>query len=88
MAVLVYRSVAAFAAFKMAHDRRRHHGHGVSGALPIHARAAGRLVLYGVLMVYAGLIGYEIWMLQALERSAGLVNSPDRRHIPYCGAFG
>jgi hypothetical protein len=64
MAVLVYRSVAAFAAFKMA----------MTGASIMVMVFLSRyrfmrvlrveLVLYAVLVVYAWLIGYEIWMLK------------------------
>jgi hypothetical protein len=63
MAVLVYRSVATFAAFKMAMT-------GVSiVALVFLSRYRFMrvlrvgLVLYAVLVVYFWLIGYEIWML-------------------------
>ena len=63
MAVLVYRSAAAFAAFKMAMT-------GVSiVALVFLSRYRFMrvlrvdLVLYAVLVVYFWLIGYEIWML-------------------------
>jgi len=64
MALLVYRSVAAFAAFKMA----------MTGASIMVMVFLSRyrfmrvlrvdLVLYAVLIVYAWLIGYEIWMLK------------------------
>jgi hypothetical protein len=64
MALLVYRSVATFAALKMA----------MTGASIVVMIALSRyrfmrvirveLVLYGVLMIYAWLIGYEIWMLK------------------------
>jgi hypothetical protein len=64
MAVLVYRSVAMFAAFKMA----------MTGASTIVMVFLSRyrfmrvirvdLVLYAVLLIYAWLIGYEIWMLK------------------------
>jgi len=63
MAVLLYRSVAVFAALKMA----------MTGAGIVVMVFLGRyrfmrvirveLVLYAVLTVYAWLIGYEIWML-------------------------
>jgi hypothetical protein len=69
MAVLVYRSVAAFVALKM----------GMTGVSILVMVFLSRyrfmrvlrvdLVLYAVLMVYLWLIGYEIWMLKA---SAGL----------------
>jgi hypothetical protein len=64
MAVLVYRSVAMFAAFKMA----------MTGASIVVMVFLARhrfmrvirveLVLYAALAVYACLIGYEIWMLR------------------------
>ena len=64
MALLVYRSVAAFAGFKMA----------MTGASIMVMVFLSRyrfmrvlrvdLVLYAVLIVYASLIGYEIWMLK------------------------
>jgi hypothetical protein len=64
MAALVYRSVALFAALKM----------GLTGAsitlMVILARYRFLRVvrvewaLYGVLVVYASLIGYEVWMLK------------------------
>ena len=63
MAVLVYRSVAVFAAFKMA----------MTGASIVLMVFLSRhrflrvirveLVLYAVLVIYIWLIGYEIWML-------------------------
>jgi hypothetical protein len=69
MAALVYRSVAAFAAFKMA----------ITGASIVVMVFLARyrfmrvirveFVLYAVLVIYVGLIGYEIWML---NRSGGL----------------
>jgi hypothetical protein len=69
MAVLLYRSVAVFAAFKMA----------MTGASIVLMVFLARyrfmrvirveLVLYAVLVIYVGLIGYEIWML---NRSGGL----------------
>jgi hypothetical protein len=66
MAILVYRSVAAFAAFKMTMT-----GLGLlvmvflaryrfMRVLPVE------LVMYAVLGVYAWLIGYEIWMLKGV----------------------
>jgi hypothetical protein len=64
MAALVYRSVATFAAFKMAMT-----GAGIM-VMVFLARyrflrvIRVQLVLYAVLTVYAGLIGYEIWMLK------------------------
>jgi hypothetical protein len=64
MAVLVYRSVAMFAGFKMA----------MTGASIVTMVVLSRyrfmrvirveFVLYGVLAVYAWLIGYELWMLK------------------------
>jgi Domain of unknown function (DUF5658) len=64
MAVLVYRSVAAFAAFKMAMT-----GASVVGLVFLSRYRFMRvlrvgLVLYAVLVVYFWLIGYEIWMLK------------------------
>lgn len=63
MAVLVYRSVATFAAFKMAMT-------GISIVVMVFLARYRfmrvlrvELVLYAVLTVYAWLIGYEIWML-------------------------
>jgi hypothetical protein len=63
MAVLVYRNVASFAAFKMA----------MTGVSIVSLVFLSRyrfmrvlrvdLVLYAVLLAYFGLIGYEIWML-------------------------
>lgn len=63
MAVFVYRSVATFAAFKMAMT-----GAGIVVMVFLaryHFMRVIRvqLVLYAVLAVYAWLIGYEIWML-------------------------
>jgi Domain of unknown function (DUF5658) len=72
MAVLVYRSVAAFAAFKMAMT-------GISlVVMVILARyrfmrvIRVEMVLYAVLAVYAWLIGYEIWMLRGSDNVPGL----------------
>jgi Domain of unknown function (DUF5658) len=64
MAVLVYRSVAAFAAFKMAMT-----GTSILVMVFLSRYRFMRvlrvdLVLYAVLVVYAWLIGYEIWMLK------------------------
>lgn len=66
MALLVYRSVAAFAAFKMAMT-------GVSLLVMVFlARYRFMrvirvdLMMYAVLVAYAGLIGYEIWMLKGV----------------------
>jgi hypothetical protein len=63
MAVLVYRSVATFAALKMAMT-----GLGIMVMVILSRYRFMRvlrveLVLYAVLTVYAWLIGYEIWML-------------------------
>jgi hypothetical protein len=63
MAVLLYRSVAAFAAFKMAMT-----GISIVGLVFLSRYRFMRvlrvdLVLYAVLAVYGWLIGYEIWML-------------------------
>lgn len=65
MAALVYRGVATFAAYKMAMT-----GLGIVGLVFLSRYRFMRvlrveLVLYAVLVVYAGLIGYEIWMLKA-----------------------
>jgi hypothetical protein len=72
MAVLVYRSVAAFAAFKMAMT-------GISlVVMVILARyrfmrmIRVEMVLYAVLAAYAWLIGYEIWMLKGVGFMPGL----------------
>jgi hypothetical protein len=64
MALLVYRSVAMFAALKMAMT-----GAGIMLMVLLARYRFMRLlrvewVLYGVLVVYAGLIGYEVWMLK------------------------
>jgi hypothetical protein len=64
MAALIYRSVAAFAALKM--------GMTSAGVVLMVFLARYRFmrllpvewVLYGVLIAYASLIGYEIWMLK------------------------
>ena len=65
MAVLLYRSVAMFAALKMAMT-----GAGIVVMVFLARYRFMRvirveLVLYAVLTVYAWLIGYEIWMLQS-----------------------
>jgi hypothetical protein len=64
MAVLVYRSVATFAASKMALT-------GISIVMMVFLARYRfmrifrvEFVLYAVLAVYAWLIGYEIWMLK------------------------
>jgi hypothetical protein len=64
MAVLVYRGVATFAALKMAMT-----GAGIMVMVFLSRYRFMRvlrveLVLYGVLTIYAWLIGYEIWMLK------------------------
>lgn len=66
MAGLMYRSVAAFAAWKMAMT-----GTGIVLMVVLARYRFMRLlrvewVLYGVLIAYAGLIGYEVWMLKSL----------------------
>jgi hypothetical protein len=63
MAVLVYRNVATFAAFKMAMT-----GVSIVSLVFLSRHRFMRvlrvdLVLYAVLLVYFWLIGYEIWML-------------------------
>jgi Domain of unknown function (DUF5658) len=70
MAVLVYRSVATFAAFKMAMT-------GISIVMMVFLARYRfmrvlrvELVLYAVLTVYAWLIGYEIWMLRGSDELA------------------
>lgn len=65
MALFLYRSVAAFAMLKI----------GMTGACTISLVILARYrfmrllrvewVLYGVLIAYMGLIGYEIWMLKS-----------------------
>jgi len=68
MAVLIYRSVAVFAALKMAMTS-------VSIILMV-ILARHRIlrllrvewVLYGVLVAYVGLIGYEVWMLKGAHQ--------------------
>ena len=64
MAALIYRSVAAFATLKMGMT-----GAGVILMVFLAQYRFMRLVrvewvLYGVLLTYLGLIGYEIWMLK------------------------
>jgi hypothetical protein len=64
MAVLVYRSVAMFAAFKMAMT-----GTGIVVMVFLSRYRFMRLVrvellLYAVLAIYGWLIGYELWMLK------------------------
>jgi hypothetical protein len=65
MAVLIYRSIATFAALKMGMT-----GIGIMVMVFLSRYRFMRvlrvdLALYAVLMVYTGLIGYEIWMLRA-----------------------
>jgi|SRR5580698_3126869 hypothetical protein len=69
MAMFVYRSVAMFAAFKMALT-----GISIVGLVFLSRHRFMRvlrveLVLYAVLVVYVWLIGYEIWLLKG---SSGL----------------
>jgi hypothetical protein len=64
MAVLVYRSVAVFAGFKMAMT-----GAGIVTMVFLSRYRFMRVirvefVLYAVLAVYAWLIGYELWMMR------------------------
>lgn len=66
MAGLIYRSVAAFAAWKMAMT-----GTGIVLMVVLARYRFMRLlrvecVLYGVLIAYGGLIGYEVWLLKSL----------------------
>jgi len=66
MAVLVYRSVAAFAAFKMAMT-----GIGLVVMVFLARYRFMRVIrvemmMYVVLLVYAWLIGYEFWMLKGV----------------------
>lgn len=65
MATLVYRNVAVFAALKTAMT-----GAGIVLMVILARYRFMRLVrvdsvLYAVLVLYAGLIGYEIWMLKS-----------------------
>ena len=72
MAALVYRSVTGFAAFKMA----------MTGASIVVMVFLSRyrfmrvlrvdLMMYAVLVIYAWLIGYEIWMLKGSSDMPGL----------------
>lgn len=65
MGLFIYRSVATFAALKMA----------MTGASIVLMVLLARYrfmrllrvewVMYGLLLVYAGLIGYEVWMLKS-----------------------
>ena len=64
MAVLLYRSVAAFATLKMAMT-----GAGIVVMVFLARYRFMRMIrvefaLYAVLTIYASLIGYEIWMLK------------------------
>ena len=66
MAGLIYRSVAAFAAWKMAMT-----GTSIVLMVVLARYRFMRLlrvewVLYAVLIAYAGLIGYEVWLLESL----------------------
>jgi hypothetical protein len=72
MAVLLYRSVTGFAAFKMAMT-------GISIVVMVFLSRYRfmrvlrvDLMLYAVLVVYAWLIGYEIWMLKGSSDMPGL----------------
>jgi Domain of unknown function (DUF5658) len=72
MALLVYRSVTAFAAFKMAMT-------GISIVVMVFLSRYRfmrvlrvDLMMYAVLVVYAWLIGYEIWMLNGSSVLPGL----------------
>jgi hypothetical protein len=72
MAVLIYRSVTGFAAFKMAMT-------GISIVVMVFLSRYRfmrvlrvDLMLYAVLVVYAWLIGYEIWMLKGSSEMPGL----------------
>jgi hypothetical protein len=72
MAVLVYRSVTGFAALKMAMT-------GISVVVMVFLSRYRfmrllrvDLMLYAVLVVYAWLIGYEIWMLKGSSDVPGL----------------
>ncbi len=72
MAALVYRSVAVFAAFKMAMT-----GIGIVVMVFLARYRFLRvirvdLVIYAVLVIYAWLIGYEIWMLKGSGDLPGL----------------
>ena len=81
MAVLVYHSVAVFAALKMA----------MTGASIVLMVFLARyrfmrvirveLVLYAVLLVYVSLIGYETWMLNA-SGTCPSCNFPDAVTFP------
>jgi uncharacterized protein DUF5658 len=64
MAVLVYRSVAVFAAFKMALTGTSIVGLVFLSRYRFMRRLRVDLVLYAVLVVYVWLIAYEIWMLK------------------------
>ena len=63
MAVLVYRNVATFAAFKMAMTGVSNVGLVFLSRYRFMRVLRVDLVLYAVLVVYFWLIGYEIWML-------------------------
>jgi Domain of unknown function (DUF5658) len=72
MALLIYRSVTGFAAFKMAMT-------GISIVVMVFLSRYRfmrvlrvDLMLYAVLVVYAWLIGYEIWMLKGSSEMPGL----------------
>lgn len=65
MAVFVYRSVAVFAALKMAMTSLSIIVMVILSRHRFMRIIRVDLVLYGILMVYAWLIGYEIWMLKS-----------------------
>ena len=65
MGVFVYRSVAAFAALKMAMTSISIIGLVFLSRYRFMRVLRVDLVLYAVLLVYFWLIGYEIWMLQS-----------------------
>jgi hypothetical protein len=64
MAVLVYRSVAMFAAFKMAMTATSIVVLVLLSRYRFMRLVRVELLLYAVLAVYGGLIGYEMWMLK------------------------
>ena len=65
MAVFVYRSVAVFAALKMAMTSLSIVVMVILSRYRFMQIIRVDLVLYGVLLIYAWLIGYEIWMLNS-----------------------
>ena len=87
MAAMLYKGAAAFTAIKMALT-----GCSVLLLVCLSRYRFMRLVrvnavMYMVLAAYTTLIAYEVWMLYH-PLTPALVISPDRRHIPYCAAFG